>query len=270
MSRIDRRFETLRQRREGALLGYLMAGDPDPDSSRAYVRGLMEGGIDLLELGVPFSDPVADGPTIQAAGVRALRSGTTPATAFELVRQVRNGLPPGADELPIVLMTYYNPIFAMGEEAFLERCLEAGIDGVIVPDLPVEEADAWIDGARRFQVATVFLATPETDETRLGEIAQRSSGFLYLISRHGVTGAKSDLDAHLGELIEKTRAHLPQELPVAVGFGISTPDQVRAVVGAGAQGAIVGSALVDRIAQRIPPSELGQFVRRLKSGTRSE
>lgn len=267
MSRIGPAFKTLRQRGEGALIGYLMAGDPSPGRDLEYIGALIEGGLDLLEVGVPFSDPIADGPVIQSAGVRALRAGTTPAAVFELVRRVRNEPLQRAQEIPIVLMTYYNPVLALGEADFLKRCAEVGIDGVIVPDLPVEESASLGKQSERYRVDTIYLATPETDAERLARIARETRGFLYLVSRYGVTGAPTGLGADLDELISQTRRAIPAPLPLAVGFGISGPEQVRAVIRAGAEGAIVGSALVERVAQGVSPQELGGFARALKSAT---
>ncbi len=267
MTRIRRTFEALAQAEDGALVGYLMAGDPSLERSARYAEALVAGGVDVLELGVPFSDPIADGPTIQAADVRALAASTTPETIFELVGRLR-----GSDlgsSVPIVLMTYYTPIFAMGEEAFARRAQQVGVDGVIVPDLPVEEATSWLRAAQASRLDTVFLATPETDEARLARIAAETSGFLYLVGRYGVTGARAQLDTHIAKLIEQTREHVPTELPIAVGFGLSEPAHVRDVIRAGAQGAIVGSAIVSRVANGDAPESVQRFVEDLKAGTRS-
>ncbi len=264
MGRLQATFKRLRARGEGALIGYLMAGDPDPERSYAYARALIAGGVDVLELGLPFSDPIADGPVIQAAGVRALRAGTTPAVVLELVRRLRRESP-----IPIVLMTYYNPILAMGEAQFCKRCMNTGIDGLVVPDLPVEEAEPLLAQARRTRIDVVFLATPETDDRRLGRIAQATSGFLYLVARYGVTGASTEMGPAFWGLIQRVRAHLPEELPLAVGFGIARPEQVRTALRAGAQGAIVGTAFVQRVAEGAPPEALRALAQQLKAVTRS-
>ena len=266
MTRLTETFETLARRDEGALIGYLMAGDPSSESSAQYAEALLQGGVDVLELGMPFSDPIADGPTIQAADVRALDAGATPDGVFELVRRLRQ-TDDGAS-VPIVLMTYYTPIFAMGEEAFAQAAAKAGVDGVIVPDLPVEEAGPWLEVARQADIDTIFLATPETDEHRLARVSEATSGFLYLVGRYGVTGARAQLDTHVAELIQATREHIPAELPIAVGFGLSEPEHVRDVVRAGAQGAIVGSAIVAQIAQGESPEALQRFIQTLKAATR--
>jgi len=267
MTRIRKAFETLAQTEDGALIGYLMAGDPSWEQSARYAEALVAGGVDVLELGVPFSDPIADGPTIQAADVRALEADTTPETIFELVQRLRASEP--GSSVPIVLMTYYTPIFAMGEEAFARHAQQVGVDGVIVPDLPVEEADSWLQAAQTARLDPIFLATPETDEQRMARIAAETSGFLYLVGRYGVTGARAQLDTHIAKLIEQTREHVPAELPIAVGFGLSEPDHVRDVIQAGAQGAIVGSAIVSRIANGDAPEAVQRFVEDLKAATRS-
>jgi tryptophan synthase alpha chain len=263
MSRIAERFEQLAARGEGALIAYIMAGDPDPLRSLEYALAVEAGGADIIEFGLPFSDPVADGPTIQAAGGRALRARTTPRAVFQLAREFRARSP-----LPLVLMSYYNPIWRMGEEAFLIHAAEAGADGVIVPDLPVEEAPSWINFCRKYHLNRIFLATPETDEERLQKIAHETNGFLYLVSRYGTTGAREELAELTARLIERVRSLVPAGLPLAVGFGIARKEHVQSVMSAGAQGVIVGSALVEQIAQGVTPEELMAFVQELKDGTR--
>lgn len=263
MSRIQARYKELNARGEGALIGYLMAGDPDLAKSREYARALIAGGIDLLELGIPFSDPIADGPTLQAASVRALKAGITPPAIFDLVKDLRR-----ETSIPIVLMTYYNPVLSLGEERFLKWGLDAGVDGVIVSDLPVEEAASFIAQARESRIDTIFLVTPETPDERLKAIADETTGFLYVVSRYGVTGTQTNVDASLAALIRKIRELIPAELPLAVGFGISDPAQVSEVLRAGAQGVIIGSALVERITTGILPENLRQFVQELKANTR--
>ena len=263
MSRIADCFERLAHRGEGALIPYLMAGDPDLERSYRYAQALIAGGADLIELGVPFSDPVADGPTIQAAGSRALNSGTHLDEVFKLVSRLRT-----ESEIPLILMSYYNPIFRLGQGLFLKRCLDEGVSGAIIPDLPIEEAGSYLELARRYRVDTVFIATPETGDERLARISAQTGGFLYLVSRYGTTGAQDRLDPRTEQLIAQVRSRLPAELPLGVGFGLSLPEQISAVIRAGAQGAIVGSALVQRVAQGRPPEELAQFIRELKGGTR--
>jgi len=185
-------------------------------------------------------DPVADGPTIQAAGQRALRAGTTPQRVLELVRALRERT--GAD-VPIVLMGYYNPIFRWGEARFVNEAVAAGADGVIVPDLPLEEAGPLLEAAQAHDFALIFLATPETPEARLKRLGEASRGFLYLVGRYGTTGAREALAPQTVELIRRTRRALPEGPPLAVGFGLARPEHVRGVIQAGADGAVVGSRL---------------------------
>lgn len=260
--RLSQRFEAVRSRGEAALLGYVMTGEPQLDRTLEYIRALEAGGLDVIELGVPFTDPIADGPILQAAHIHALRQGVTVHTAFQMVRELRKG-----SELPILLMTYYNPIFRLGEESFARRCSEAGVDGVIIPDLPLEEAASWVNQARKYGLARVFFATPETDHERVKKICEYSSGFLYVVSRYGTTGAET-LTSTAVPLIERVRPLLPEELKLVVGFGFSTPAQIEVMVRAGVDGVIVGSAVAARIAENIAPEALTNYVRELKDATR--
>lgn len=261
--RIAQKFQTLKSRGEKALIPYLMAGDPDPQRARDYFLALIRGGGDLIEIGVPFSDPVADGPVIQAAGARAQTAHTTWETVFDLVESLRL-----QTDIPLVLMSYYNPIFAYGESKFVERCKAVGVDGLIVPDLPVEESASLNELAQKAEVDLIFLATPETPEGRLQQLAAASRGFLYVVSRYGVTGAQHALSEATTALVQKVRRTV-SELPLVVGFGLSTPDHVRTVLQAGADGAVVGSALVNEVGRGVPPDTLHYRVRDLKAVTRS-
>ncbi|HAF69748.1 MAG: Tryptophan synthase alpha chain [Acetothermia bacterium 64_32] len=262
--RIAEAFARLRGRGEGALLVYLVAGDPSPERSLDFLRAAARGGADLLELGLPFSDPVADGPTIQAAGLRALKAGTTPETTLELAALLRQDT-----DIPILIMSYYNPILRMGEEIFCRRAAACGVDGLIVPDLPPEEAAPLAHAAEEEGLALTFLATPETGEERLRAIAQRTQGFLYLVGRYGTTGARGSLAPETIPLIRRVRALLPDGMPLAVGFGLSRPQHVRGVIAAGADGAVVGSSLVEKVAQGASPEGLSALVGELKGATRS-
>lgn len=261
--RLKKRFEEVRGRGEAALIGYVMTGEPQLDRTVEYIKALEAGGLDVLELGVPFTDPIADGPVLQAAHARALRQGVTMHTALQIVRELRK-----SSELPILLMTYYNPIYRLGEESFARRCSETGVDGVIVPDLPIEEAASWVNQARKYGLARIFFVTPETDNERVKKICEYSSGFLYLVSRYGTTGASETLAPTVLPLIERVEPLLPEDLKLAVGFGLSTRAQIEAVVRAGADGVIVGSALAAQIAQGASPQAIADYVRALKAGTR--
>jgi tryptophan synthase alpha chain len=246
-NRITRIFDRLRESGRAALMPYLTMGYPQRDSALHIVPALVEAGADLIELGVPFSDPLADGATIQAAGQIALENGLT----LELCLEQASLLRAEDVETPFVLMGYYNPIYQMGLNTFARKALSTGIDGVIVPDLPPEEADALQDELDRVGIALILLIPPSSDPERLEYIAARSRGFLYLVSLTGVTGARHHLPSDLGAFC--ARARQVTGLPLAVGFGISTPEQA-AKVARVADGVIVGSALIKAIAASEDPT----------------
>ena len=229
-----------RARREGraALVVFAEAGDPDLATTARLLPALAAAGADVLEVGVPFSDPVADGPVIQRASERALASGTNLSGVLDLVSGARHG----GLEVPLVLFSYANPILAMGEETLARRGAEAGLDGVLVTDLPPEEGRPFAKELRRAGLAPVYLLAPTSPDARLRQAASLSRGFVYVVSRAGVTGVRSTLPEDLLGLVERVRRNVPR-LPVAVGFGISTPEQVRVVAGV-ADGVVVGSAVV--------------------------
>jgi tryptophan synthase alpha chain len=238
VSRIDALFADLRARGRKALMPYVTAGDPSLDLTGKLVLELARRGADVIELGVPFSDPLADGPTIQRASQRALAARTTLRGILSLVRDLR-----ARTEIPLVLMTYYNPIHAYTEESFLAHAREVGVDGVIVPDLPPDEGGAFLDRAAKAGIDAILLVAPTSPDARIRMIAERSRGFLYYVSLTGVTGSRDRLAADLSERLARIRALTPK--PIAVGFGISTPDQA-AKVAPLADGVIVGSALIDQ------------------------
>lgn len=238
-TRIQERFDALRNAGELGVVAYITAGDPALDATLGFVLALAEAGADVIELGVPFSDPLADGPTIQRASERALRSGTTLAKVLELVRRIRQ-----ASQVPLVLFSYYNPILQMGLERFASTAETAGADGVLATDLTLEESEDYRRILASHHLDTVFLGAPTSTDERLAKIAACSSGFLYLISRTGVTGAKDALPDDLPAFLRRARA--VTELPIAVGFGVSLPGHV-SVLGGLADAAVVGSALVAEI-----------------------
>jgi len=242
-TRISKRLADLRASGELGVVAYITAGDPSLDSTLKFVRALAEAGADVIELGVPFSDPLADGPTIQRASERALKSGTTLSGVIDLVRRVRNSTPP-ANEVPLVLFSYYNPILQMGLEKFASAAASAGADGVLATDLTPEESEDYRRILAAHRLDTIFLGAPTSTDERLAKIAACSSGFLYLISRTGVTGAKDALPDDLPALLRRARS--VTQLPIAVGFGISLPGHV-SVLGGLADAAVVGSALVSEI-----------------------
>ena len=238
-TRIGRQFEKLRTGGELGIVAYITAGDPSLDATLRFVLAIAEAGADVIELGVPFSDPLADGPTIQRASERALKSGTTLAGVIDLLRRIRQ-----SSQVPIVLFTYYNPVLQMGLEKFAHAASEAGADGVLATDLTPEESDDYRRILSAHHLDTIFLGAPTSTDQRLNKIAAVSTGFLYLISRTGVTGAKDTLPDDLPALLRRTRA--VTQLPIAVGFGISLPGQV-SVLGGLADAAVIGSALVSEI-----------------------
>jgi len=236
MSRIAPAFERLHAARRRALIPFLVAGDPGVDVTVRAVEALSEAGADLIELGVPFSDPVADGPVVQRASERALKAGTTLATVLKLAAHLRKKTP-----VPLVLFSYYNPVLQMGVERFAARAAAAGVNGVLITDLTPEEAGEFVRTLRRRKLDTVFLAAPTSSNGRLRAIARLSRGFLYLVARRGVTGAPTEVGTEIKSLLKRLRRHT--RLPVAVGFGISRPEQVAALDGL-VDGVVVGSALV--------------------------
>jgi tryptophan synthase alpha chain len=246
VSRIERRFASLRQKGRTGLVTYLTAGDPDPDTSARLFGGLAAAGADLIEIGMPFSDPMADGPVIQEAGQRALKQGMTLRRTLALVHELRR-----ADEAtPIVLMGYYNPIYRYGPETFSRDAVAAGVDGVIVVDLPPEEDAELTAPARAAGLDFVRLATPTSDEHRLPRIVEHASGFIYYVAVAGITGTRSADAADVAAAVTRLRRFTP--LPIAVGFGIRTPQQAAEVARA-ADAAVVGTALVQRLALDLNP-----------------
>ena len=261
-SRISRRYADLRSRGEMGIVAYITAGDPSLAATLKFVKALAEAGADVIELGVPFSDPLADGPTIQRASERALKSGATLRGVVHLVQQIRSSSGPAA-EVPLVLFSYYNPIFQMGLETFAAAASSAGADGVLITDLTPEESADYRRILAAHHLDTIFLAAPTSDDDRLQKISAVSSGFLYLISRTGVTGAKDALPDDLPALLRRARTFT--QLPIAVGFGISLPGHV-SVLGGLADAAVVGSALVSEI-EKATAQKSGE--RREASGERA-
>jgi tryptophan synthase alpha chain len=263
-TRISKRFTELRAKGELGIAAYITAGDPSLDATHQFVLALTEAGADVIELGVPFSDPVADGPTIQRASERALKSGTTLAGVLDLVRRIRE-----SSQVPLVLFSYYNPILQMGLEKFAAAAAQAGADGVLATDMTPEESEEYRGIMRARNLDTIFLAAPTSSDERLKKISACSSGFLYLISRTGVTGAKDSLSDELPALLRRVRQFT--DLPIAVGFGISLPGHV-SVLGGLADAAVVGSALVSEIEKASSPdaaaAALRDRVQKLKEGGR--
>lgn len=267
MERYEQLFKQLNARREGAFVPFVTLGDPSPEQSLKVIDALIEGGADALELGIPFSDPLADGPTIQNAALRAFAAGTTPAQCFEMLTIIRQKYP----DIPIGLLMYANLVWNGGIDAFYARCAQAGVDSVLIADVPVEESAPFRQAALRHNVAPIFICPPNADDTLLHQLAEHGRGYTYLLSRAGVTGAENRASSPLHHLVEKLTAY--HAAPALQGFGISEPSQVRAAIDAGAAGAISGSAIVKIIENNQHQPEkmlaaLTQFVQEMKAATR--
>ena len=262
MTRIDDTFARLGSQRKKAFVAYIMAGDPDVATSLAIMRGLPGAGVDVIELGLPFTDPMADGPTIQLAGQRALEGGQTLEKTLQMVRDFRTG----NTTTPIVLMGYYNPIYSRGVERFVAEARAAGIDGLIIVDLPPEEDAELCLPAQAAGLNFIRLATPTTDARRLPKVLQNTSGFVYYVSVTGITGAAAAVATDVAPEVARIKASTA--LPVIVGFGISTPDQARAIA-AVADGCVVGSAIVKDIGAGLPVAEVLARVAALAAGAHS-
>ncbi len=266
MSRIQEALSGLGGR--GGLIAYVMGGDPNPSLCMDVIASVVKGGADVLEIGLPFSDPIADGRSIQEAGQRALASGTRPTDVLEIAAATKK-----EHDIPIALMTYYNPVFSAGVDSFLQEAASHGVDGLIVPDLPLEEAAPVISAAKKRGIDSILLAAPTTSDERMKRIASASTGFLYLVSRLGVTGARDELNSEIGRLVGTARRFTEGRIPLAVGFGISSPAQVNSAIAAGADAAVVGSAIVDKVAlvskdRTVALADIEGFVRSLKEATR--
>ena len=264
MGRISRTFERLRQSHERALIPYVTAGDPDLEMTKTLVREMVRHGGDIIEIGVPFSDPLADGPIIQRASQRALQAGTTVRRLLQMVRELRPDI-----DAPLVLMTYFNPIYRYGEAAFVSDALAAGVDGIIVPDLPPEEAQTLRDLTNGTPLDMIFLAAPTSTPARLALIAEASRGFIYYVSRLGTTGVRSQLSDDLQAMLSQLRSTTAK--PLTVGFGVSTPEHVR-LVAEMADGVVVASAilqLLEDITDRDAKlAQVTDFIAALKAATR--
>ncbi|MEE3036595.1 MAG: tryptophan synthase subunit alpha [Pseudomonadota bacterium] len=243
-TRLDKTFKHLSERNSKAFLTFISAGDPDPITSLEIMKGLPGAGADIIELGMPFTDPMADGPSIQASSQRALKAGMTLKGTLDMVRQFRNH----NDQTPIVLMGYYNPVYIYGVDAFIHDAKQVGVDGLIIVDLPPEEDDELCIPALESGLNFIRLATPTTDDARLPEVLANTSGFVYYVSITGITGSASPELHAVEEAVARVKRHT--DLPVAVGFGIRTADQAEAIASV-ADGAVIGSALVDIIADSL-------------------
>ena len=257
MSKIASAFE-----KGKAFIAFITCGDPDLETTAAVVRAAVENGADLIELGIPFSDPTAEGPVIQGANLRALNGGVTTDRIFDLVRELRRDV-----TVPMVFLTYANVVFSYGADRFLSTCRAVGIDGLILPDLPYEEKEEFLPDCRRYGVDLISLIAP-TSENRIAMIAKEAEGFLYVVSSLGVTGTRSEIKTDLASIVEVIRQNT--RIPCAIGFGISTPEQAKAMAGL-SDGAIVGSAIIKLIEKhgKDAAAPVGEYVRRMKEAIRS-
>ena len=265
MTAISRCFETLRRNQECALIPFITAGDPDLETTAKALQVLDHAGADIIELGVPYSDPLADGPVIQAAATRALQRGTTLEQVLEMLKEISPSL-----RSPIILFTYYNPILHRGVDKFLEQIKEAGVSGLVVPDLPLEEAAGLLKPASQVGIDLTLLVAPTSSPERIEAIARASQGFIYLVSVTGVTGIRTEMHTRVGDLLQQIRN--VTDKPIGVGFGISDPQQARQVRAWGADAAIVGSAVVKRLAEGTPEQGLEaitQFCQNLKTALKN-
>lgn len=256
MNRIEQAFQNGK-----AFIPFITCGDPDMETTKACIRAMVANGADLIELGIPFSDPTAEGPVIQAANIRALSNGITTDDVFELVRDLRRDI-----TIPLVFMTYANVVFSYGTEQFLANCREVGIDGIILPDLPFEEKDEFLPACREYGVALISLIAP-TSNDRIAMIAREAEGFLYIVSSLGVTGTRSEINTDLEAMVKIVRENT--KLPCAIGFGISKPEQAKKMAGI-SDGAIVGSAIIKILAEygTDAAAHVGEYVRSMKDAVR--
>jgi tryptophan synthase alpha chain len=261
MTSVSDRFQSLHHSSECALIPFITAGDPDLNTTAQALRLLDQSGADLIELGVPYSDPLADGPTIQAAATRALQRGVSLDNVLEMVKDVAPNL-----KAPLILFTYYNPILNRGIESFLKQIAEVGVKGLVVPDLPLEEAESLLKPAAEIGIEVTLLVAPTSPKERIEAIAHKSQGFIYLVSVTGVTGVRTQLESRVQDILQQMRT--VTDKPIGVGFGISGPEQAKQVKDWGADAVIVGSAVVKRLAD-CPPAEglkaIEEFCKSLKS-----
>lgn len=264
-SRICKLFDELGKKKETALICYTIAGYPSIQTSMDVVDSLVKGGMDILEIGIPFSDPIADGPTIQKASFSALQNGITYETALALARQIREKYP----ELPTIFMTYSNIPFVTGLTKFIIKSKRSGIDGLILPDMSIEESKSYCEEASHLGLSTIFLASPNSSDSRIKKIIERTTGFLYLVSVYGVTGARKNFDAYTIDSLKKVKKIAGDKIPIVVGFGISKPLHVKLMASAGANGVIVASAILDEIskfaANKTMLNQLTYFTRSMKN-----
>jgi len=268
-NRIDNKFNELKTKNEKALICYVVAGYPDIMTSEHIITSLINGGADIIEIGIPFSDPIADGSTIQYAIQNSLISGTTPDMCLELASRIRKTFP----NIPLIIMTYSNILYRKGYIQFAQKAKESGIDGFIIPDIPIEESKEYLNSMQNMGMSTIFLVSPNTAEKRLKMISRICTGFLYAISVYGTTGEREGFDEYTIESIKRVKNITADKLPLAVGFGISNPQHVKYMIDAGADAVIIGSAIIKKIIKEIENKErllntLNRFMYELKNSCR--
>jgi tryptophan synthase alpha chain len=266
MSRIQNKFSKLESSGQKALVTYVMVGYPNHKDTLSAVRGLIEGGADIIELGFPFSDPLADGPVIQHASTISLEKGTKMTQFLNLVRQIRK-----ESQIPLVLMTYTNILYHKGYEKFFKLAKDAGLDGIITPDMTIEESREYLRAAKKSKLDTIFLVSPNTSKSRLAQIVKQTTGFLYLVSVFGTTGVQNKIQKYTIDALKETKKIAKGKVPVGIGFGISTPNDIKSYIRHGADAAIVGSALI-KLIEKTPSNKIqktvASFTRNLKMATR--
>lgn len=266
MSRIQNKFSELESAGQRALVTYVMAGYPNHKDTLSAVRGLIQGGADIIELGFPFSDPLADGPVIQHASTISLEKGTKMAQFLNLVRQIR-----AESQIPLALMTYTNILYHKGYDKFFKLAKDAGLDGIITPDMTVEESKEYLKAAKKHKLDTIFLVSPNTSPSRLQEIVKQTSGFLYLVSVFGTTGVQNKIQKYTIDALKNTKKIARGKVPVGIGFGISTPQDIKDYIKSGADAVIVGSALI-KLIEKTPSNKIQStitvFTRQLKAATK--
>ncbi len=267
MSKIENKFKELRSKNEKALIAYIMVGYPDNKSTLPIVRGLVKGGADIIELGFPFSDPLADGPVIQRASTISLDKGTHLDNLFNLIKKIRK-----ETDIPLVLMTYTNILYKQGYSKFIFNAKKAGIDGFILPDMSIEEAKDYVTAAKKYNTDTIFLVSPNTSKSRLKKIAKITSGFLYLVSMFGTTGMKTMIQQYTINAIKNTKKAVNSKIPVGIGFGVTTPEDVKRFVSNNVDAVIVGSAFL-RLIEKTPANQLeakvASFTKKMKAPTKA-
>jgi tryptophan synthase alpha chain len=266
MSRIKNKFSELKKKKEKALVAYIMVGYPNEKTTISAIKGLVKGGADIIELGFPFSDPIADGPIIQNASTVSLNKGTKIDKFFQILKKIRK-----ETDIPLILMTYTNILYRKGFDQFMQKAKKFGIDGFILPDMAIEESENYVKAARKNKLDTIFLISPNTSTDRIKKILKATSGFLYLVSMYGTTGMRTKIQKYTIDSIRKTNKIVNKKIPVGIGFGVNTPKEAKKFLTLGADAVIVGSAFL-RLIEKTPygkvESKIASFTRSLKNTTK--